>query len=58
MEINLIKYKIWPGLEEAVCTDPQACRRVFFLILVLGKLKTVMLELIYIAQIFNLQFLF
>ena len=37
MEINLIKYKIWPGLEEAVCTDPQACRRVFFSNFSFGK---------------------
>jgi len=29
---------IWPGLEEAVCSQPQAFR-VFFLILVLGQLK-------------------
>ena len=31
MEKNLIMYKIWPGLGEAVCTHPQAFLREFFL---------------------------
>ena len=30
MEKNLIMYKIWPGLGEAVCTHPQAFLREFF----------------------------
>ena len=35
--------KIWPGIGEAVCTIPQACREVFFQIFVFRKLKIFML---------------